>query len=386
VKRPRSLAGLALAPASLLGALLLVDRGAAAQESPDSPSPGTAVPLSVHAHAFDRDLGTNPFRGSTLMFEQSLTTQTADVGTTPESYVPLYELWLSLRPRYWFDEHWSVRARLDYTKELTNAQTTTNYRQDVVGDLWTDLVYTGLLDGLWKGTRGYVGARALWPTSQVSEAAGVYVQLGATAGAEHEFDLNGDAARWLNNAHVALRVAYLHAFTNATTSTDYGSFAYTRQNVDGFSFLSDQISGQTVITDSPWFIAEAGMQIAPRLSATVFGVLIDQWHAQPSPTTVATATGPYTVSRAGDQQFTQQTWLVASLDYLVLDELEIGLGYYNLASVIAPDGQQRSLFGSDNVWWSPDARFFLSLTANLDALYDDATRARVRTVGARAAR
>src|SRR5579871_5622496 len=93
---------------------------------------------------------TNPFRGSAFFLEQSITTQTADVGMTPQSYVPLYELWLSLRPRYWFDSHWSVRARFDYTKELTNDQTTTLYRQDLFGDTWTDGVYWAKLDGLWK--------------------------------------------------------------------------------------------------------------------------------------------------------------------------------------------------------------------------------------------
>ena len=56
---------------------------------------------------------------------------------------------------------------------------------------------------------------------------------------------------------------------------------------------------------------------------------------------------------------------------MVLDELELDFGYYNLANALGPDGQQRSLFGSNNIWWSPDARLFLSATANLDVLYDD---------------
>src|SRR5271154_3243475 len=58
----------------------------------------------------------NPFRESTLSFEQSITTQTTGLGPAPQSYVPLYELWFSLRPDYWFNEHWAVRARLDYSK------------------------------------------------------------------------------------------------------------------------------------------------------------------------------------------------------------------------------------------------------------------------------
>ncbi len=58
------------------------------------------------------------------------------------------------------------------------------------------------------------------------------------------------------------------------------------------------------------------------------------------------------------------------------DEIDLSLGYYNLANAIAPDGQRRSLFGADNVWWSPDARVFFDITANLDALFDDAVHHR----------
>jgi hypothetical protein len=353
-----------------LGVLVAVTAGKAVAQV----SPSQEVPSAVHAHTFERSEGQNPFRGSTLIFEQSVTTETSGVGDVPQSYVPLYELWLSLRPRYWFDDHWSVRARFDYTKELTNAQTTTSYRQDVFGDLWTDVVYATPIDPVWKRTQVDVGARFVWPTSLASEANGTYLQAGVRAGVAHEFEMNGDSARWLNNMHLALRTVYLHSFGTATTPTNYGTFTYTRQNVDEFSFISDQIAGQTNVSDVVWLVLEAGLQVAPRLSLSGFGVLFNQWHYDPSVATVATGTGPYTVPGGPGQQFTQNIWLVASLDWLVIDELELGVGYYNLASSIAPDGRQRDLFGPETIWWSPDARFFLSATANLDVLYDDVTK------------
>ena len=87
-----------------------------------------------------------------------MTTQTAQIQPSPaQSYVPLYELWLSFRPRYYFSEHWSVRGRFDYTKELTNDQTTTFYREDVFLDIWTDLVYSTKLDALWPRHEGEPG-------------------------------------------------------------------------------------------------------------------------------------------------------------------------------------------------------------------------------------
>ncbi len=348
----------------LLASLLVFGRDAAAQ-----PAPPSARPLV-------RDEGTNPLRGSELVFEQSVTTQTAHLDTSAQqSYVPLYELWASLRPRYSFGEHWSVRGRFDLTKELTNAQQTTYYREDVFSDLWTDVVCAAKLDSLWRGTKGDVGLRALWPTSKVSQASGTYVTLGARAGVSHDFVIRGDGAPWLDSLRLEARFTYLHPFTTATTPTDYGTFAYTRQNVDEASFVSDQVQGTTLVAHEVWGTLQAELQLTPRVSIASWLVLVSQWHYPPADSaSVATATGPVLVSRSGnDTQFTQNTWLLLALRYALIDEVDLGLGYYNLANALAPDGQRRGLFGSDNVWWSPDARVFVDVTANLDALFDDAS-------------
>ena len=341
-------------------ALVLVASSEPAARAVEPDAPGQE-PSSVHMHSSDRTDGTNPIRGSTLSLEQSMTTQSTDVGDTPQSYVPLYELWLSLRPRWWFDSHWSVRLRFDYTKELTNDQTTTTYRQDVFGDTWTDGVYFAKLDDLWKGTRVDAGLRAIWPTSLASQAAGVYVNVGPRVGIDHDFPMNGPDARWLNAIHLALRANYLYVLSRATTPTDYNSFTYTRQNADGVSFVSDEVSGQPLVRDELQLLAQAGLQVTPALSVSIFGVLFNDWHDSPGSFSVNTATGRVTPGSAtplsgSDQQFTQRTWIVAS----------------------------GGLFGSDTIWWSPDARFSLTATANLDVLYDDATRSRSRAQSARA--
>jgi hypothetical protein len=319
----------------------------------------------------------NPIRGSIFLFDQSMTTQTAHLETTPQqSYVPLYELWFSLRPRYNFDDHWSLRGRFDYTKELTNNQDTTYYREDVFGDIWTDLVYSAKLDSIWKGTKGSLGLRALWPTSKASQANGTYITPGITAGANHTFELNGDAAPWLDNAHAGVSLAYLHPFTSGTTANDYGNFTYNRQNVDGFSFVSHELTGTTLVEHTFWAILDTGLQVTPKVSLTLDMVFINQWHYAPTTgTCVATATGcapASTLPGMTDSQFTQNTWFIANVDYQLFDEIDLGLGYYNLANEIAPNGQNRSAFGPDNVWWSPDARVFFDITANLDKIYDDA--------------
>jgi hypothetical protein len=319
----------------------------------------------------------NPLRGSTLTFDQSMTTQTAHLEPSPQqSYVPLYEIWLSLRPRYYFNEHLSLRGRFDYTKELTNQQSTTYYREDVFGDIWTDLVYGSKLDALWQGTKASVGLRALWPTSKVSQANGTYVTLGVTAAASHKFEINGESAPVLDNFHVGLTGAYLHPFTNSTTSNT-SNFSYVRQDVDGFSFISNQVQGQMLVQHTVWGILDTGLQITPKLALTADMIFINQWHYTPKPTTLTTSDGTkVTVGNPGDNQFTQNLWFLTNLDYALFDELDLGVGYYNLANAIAPDGQRRGVFGSDNIWWSPDARVFFDVTANLDALFDDASHHR----------
>jgi hypothetical protein len=314
----------------------------------------------------------NPFRGSSLTFDQSMTTQTADVGPAPLSYVPLYQVWLSLRPIYWLDAHWSVRGRFDYFKELTNDEDTTYYREDVFGDIWTDLVYHDELDALWPRSSFTGGLRAVWPTSKASQGEGMYVALGAFGRVAHTFELAGEGAPAFENLQVKIGAWYDHPFTNATTPNAYGNFAYVRENVDGQSFVSDQIQGQTLVANSLVGTLDVGLAVTPKLFVDSNLVFINNWHYRPTDSCVMTSMGCVNVGRPNDEQFTQETWFVFSADYSVMKELDVGVGYYNLANLIAPDGQRRSVFGSDNIWWSPDARFFLDITANIDAILDDA--------------
>jgi hypothetical protein len=328
----------------------------------------------VHRRPIDHEQGENPFRGSIFLFDQSMTTQTTQLQPSPQlSYVPLYELWFSFRPRYYFDDHWSVRARFDLTKELTNNQSTTYYREDVFGDIWTELIYGTKVD-FWPGTRVGIGPRLIWPTSKVSQGNGTYVTAGLTAGGVHRFRINGDDAPALNEFRVGLTFTYQHPFTNATTPTQYGTFAYARQDVgdDDHSILSDQLQGLTNIDHTLWALLDMGLQITPKLSVTFDAVIINSWHYTPTSQGVQTVTGLVNPPLVDDRQFVQNTWIIGGIDYTLFDELDLTLGYYNLANELAPDGTRRGLVGSNNIWWSPEARVFFDVTANLDVLYDDA--------------
>jgi hypothetical protein len=375
------LTGLAtLAGVSLFASGALAQSEARLKDQPEEGRGAEVVPPE------DKD----PFRGSSFLLDQSASTQSVGLENAEQSNVPFYGWWLSLRPRYNFDDHWRVQARFDYYKEFTNSGDTTNYREDVFGDIWTDLVYATPLakDGRWKNTKVSAGLRALWPTSKQSQANGTYVTVGATAGISQKIPIRGDDAKLLNSARVGLSAAYLHGFSQATTATNYGSFQHPSESVgdsglgpSSYAFFStDQLTGQTLVEHQLYGIFDAGLQVTPKLGLTIDWILINNWHYAPTGTGVVLPTGAVNPGTTGitsgaDNQFTQLGWFVASLDYEVIPEMSVGIGYYNLSNIVATDGTIRGPFsaGFDNVLWSPDARVFLDVTANLDKIFEAAT-------------
>jgi hypothetical protein len=316
----------------------------------------------------------NPFRGSVLTFDQSISTATIGVGNTPQSYMPVYQWWLSFRPRFYFTDHLYLSGRFDFYKEFTNSDegqsgATTNYREDDVGDIWTTLIYEQTL-GKAENTKVSGGARFLWPTSKGSQGEGIYVQAGALASFSQKVPIHDASAPFWNDVHFRAFAWYNHPFSQATTPVN-SNFSYVRENTDDQSFLSDQLAGSTLIDHQLMFNVEAAVQITPRIDFSLDFYEINQWHYTPPDASVSTVTGTAVVPHdPNDHQFVQLTWLAADLSWDVFDQLSLGIGYYNLQNELSNTSEHRTLFGANNVWWSPDARFFFDITANLDAIYD----------------
>jgi hypothetical protein len=323
-----------------------------------------------------KDEKLNPIAGSVFWFDQSMTTQTAHLDTSPQqSYVPLYEWWLSFRPRWNFNKHLSYTFRLDYTKEMTNSGESTNYREDAFGDIWNTLRYkTAVSDkGALKHTDVSVSAVVKLPTSKESQDSGVYVIPGVGVGLKQTVPLNGESAKALNEMSFSLSSLYSHPFTRATTPTN-NNLRVNRQSTEGRSFVSDQLRGGALTNHQLLSALGASLQITPKLSFGASMILINNWHYTPVETCVTTATGCVAVPRRGDStNLAVNTWFIANVDYDLIDEVSLGLGYYNLANAIGPDGQRRGVIGHDNVWWSPDARVFFTITANLDKIFERVT-------------
>lgn len=318
-----------------------------------------------------------PFRNSTLLFDQSMTTQTAHLETSPQqSYVPLYEWWVSFRPRWYFSDHVYYSLRADLYKEIgTKAEETDKYQEDVIGDIWNTLAWKTPLakEGSLKNTTVGLSGLVKLPTSKESQTNGVYVIAGAGGSVAQKIPINGEDAGFLNEAHIGLAAQYQHPFTKATTPTGLNNYVQ-REDVDGRSFFSDQVRGSTLTNHTVIAFVDTGLQLTPKLGLTADMIFINNWHYAPTGgVTVPTATGSAGVPRSGDSTlFAQSTWFLAELDYDLLDEVSLGLGYYNLQNVIAPDGQRRSVLSGDNVWWSPDARVYFDITMNLDKIYETA--------------
>jgi hypothetical protein len=333
-----------------------------------------------------RKASKNPFRGSTLTFDQSISTQTIGIGDTPQTYMPVYQWWFSLRPNFWFTDYLYLSARFDFYKEFTNSSagnegvggTTTDYREDDFGDLWTTLLYQRWFDKA-KTMKFTAGARFVWPVSKGSQDSGIYVQAGAVASYYQKVPIHDASAPLLNDVHFRVFAWYNHPFSRATTPENT-SFSYVRENTEDQSFLSDLLPGTTLVDHQLVLSVQAGLQITPRIDLSLNFYEFDAWHyALPSNTCVTIEGGQcvlvpntetYASGQVADQEFTQLTWILADVNWDVFDQLSLGIGYYNLQNELSNTGEHRTLFGANNVWWSPDARFFFDITANLDAIYD----------------
>lgn len=315
----------------------------------------------------------SPWRGSTLLFDQSVTAQTIGIGKDYQSRNDLYEWWFAFKPRYFLfekeKEALSLHLWMNLYLELTDSDTTTTRREPVIGPttLWALYAYTFYERDGYR-TAVSVGPRATLPTDRASRNAGQLFGLGAMANATQTVPLAPVGATALTSMRFGFSAIYLHPFNRATTAVN-GDIEQPRQDVAGRSIVSDQLRPGMNIANSLTLLFTAGVQLLPRLGFGASYVLGNSWAYAPPSIPICTVqpacTEPTTL---GDPpSYRVSTWALASLDYDVVDEATVSLGYYNLTSQIGADGQRR------NPLYSPDARFFLTVTGNLDVIYDRVT-------------
>ena len=311
-----------------------------------------------------------PWRGSTFLFDQSVTTQTLGMGKDYQSRNDVYEWWFAFKPRYTFFERGkealSLHVWMNLYLELTNSDTTATQHEPVIGPttLWGLYTYTFYENAGYR-TAASIGPRMTLPTDRASRNAGQLFGLGAMAAATQTVPLAPEGAKALTSLRLGFSAIFIHPFNRATTPVN-GDLEQPRQDVAGRSIASDQLRPGMNVANALTLLFTGGVQLLPRLGFGVSYVIGNSWAYAPTDVPICSVqTGCTSPTSFGEPpSFRVSTWALASLDYDAVDEMTVSLGYYNLTSQIGADGERR------NPFYSPDARFFLTLTGNLDIIYE----------------
>ena len=314
-----------------------------------------------------------PWRGTTLTFDQSVTTQTVGIGEDYQSSNPTYEWWFRFAPRYVLYENGtdtiSAIAAFNVYHEFTNSDSTTYKNETQLGPTTLFFQYGRPLykEGEWVTSLSVSPLRLTFPTDKASRLSGQILGLGGSVSVNQSIPINGRSASALNSARVGLMGIYNHPFTKATNPVNPDLKRY-RQDLDGRTFESDVLRSGMLPNHQLNVAFTAGLNITPKFSLNGSYYIMNTWAYRPPGACVTpqgASTGPICLPTNEDApNYRVATWFMASLDYDLFDELSLSLGYYNQANQIGPDGQRRSPF------WSPYARFYFSITANLDAIYE----------------
>ncbi|HXI59282.1 MAG TPA: hypothetical protein VNO55_24615 [Polyangia bacterium] len=372
---------LALATAAAGGRSARAEQQPAAPEAPaPAPAAEPAAPPAAESRATEGEatatlapaLATTPGRwhGSILLLDQSATTQTLHVGGDYQSYDPTYELWLALKPRFYLYETKTDAVSLNLWAnlylELTNSDTTTRSREPLIGPtfLWATYGHSFYRSKETK-TVVAIGPRAVLPTDKASRGSGQLIGVGGLFSASQYLPVRGAGARNLKSARVGVSAIYNHPFAEATSPVN-DQIRQIRQDVAGRTVISDQLTGAMNVKHALSLTASGDLRILSKLELSLSYVWLNAWAYAPGASMpIPLLTGPAQPMTVADPTtYRLSTWTTASLTYEPTDDFSVSLGYYNLASQLGPDGTRR------NPLWSPSARFFLTLTGNLDVLYD----------------
>lgn len=311
------------------------------------------------------------FRGSWLILDNAVNTQTVGIGSDYQSANPRYEVSLSFRPRYYLyesDEHEVfVSGRADVIREITNNDATTREGETTLSDFTlflADRITLGGSKDTWLLAQAPI---VTFPTSTFSFDNGTVLGLGARAWFNQSLTLAGDAWSVFKRVHTGLIVSYNHTFTQATTATN-AELRRVRLEPDGRTYPGDQLTGAAFPNHELRVGALLITEITDKLQLWLDGSYRPTWLYSFGNAEVCTQTGCAPVqAEQGSTNYVVTTSFGANLYYDMIPELTLGAGYDNIALQLGPDGQRRSFFHS------PGAQFHFVLWAHLDAIYLAAT-------------
>lgn len=315
------------------------------------------------------------WRGTAFVWGNGVSTETLGIGQDIQTRNPTYEMAFNLRPRWYVydddEQNVSIRADLGVFKEFTNSDSTTRRGEWSFTDFRVQGAYGRdlLKDGDYKTDLRLRFPTIDFPTSKVSANNGRYFQLGGSVGVGQQIPLAGSDQELFPTANGAFTVGYQHWFTRATTPTN-ADLDRIRMDPDGRAVPTDQLSAGAFAEHTVPLRFELGVQIHERVawSNGLGWSLFWKYKFNENQQICNVATGCVQPERVEDpKRFGVNTLFTSEISVDVTKELGVALAYENLAPQLAPDSQRR------NIFYSPEARFFLGASLALDELYKTAS-------------
>ncbi len=314
-----------------------------------------------------------PWAGTTLGWDHSATTETVGIGRDTQRLNPTYEWTLMFSPRYKVfsddDQSVSLSAALGISREFTNSDITTDRGEWTLTDWSLALGYSRTLynEDEYRTGLSVTAPSLAFPTSVFSQANGKILSLQGKVGLSQSIPILGGSSTALKSFSLSTVAGYGHAFTSATTQ-EFEDLDRARTGLDAEPTISDQLTG---VTNSKHQIT-AGfggtLAILDELSLGTTFQWRPNWKYLPTEgcVTVLNVNGCFEPDHVEEpQNFAVITMFAVDVSYQPIKEMSISAGYANVANQIAPDGERRNMF------YSPNARFYLTLTGYLDAIYED---------------
>ncbi|WP_438010182.1 hypothetical protein WME89_16910 [Sorangium sp. So ce321] len=316
------------------------------------------------------------WRGTTFTWNQSGSTTLAGVGG---EYIPAMQVYgwdFTFRPNFYVldrpRDKLAVSAEIGWVTELTNSDTTATYREPQFKDIALNTRYSrelwesgGAQRGEYK-TDAAMRLRVVLPTSPTSWNSGRYFTLGIGPQITQKIKLLGSKADGLNNITATLGVTYAHLFAESYTPVN-GDIRRVRQTPSGEVAVDDQLSGWSRAMDRLTTSLQVDVPLYKELGlAASFGLLSDFKHEFEGGC-VDVSTGCAEIDGSEGTTYLPQTAFDISLNHPVFDVVDLTLGYNNTNLQLGPNGRRRNFF------YSPEAQFYLDITANLDVIYSKVT-------------
>lgn len=291
-----------------------------------------------------------PYRGSLAIYEHS----TRPWGYTSEelTYNPYYVHSLSLRPRWYFNDHVWGRLQFDMEQELTNADDTVTQNEVRVTGTSLDFNYSelALVDNLTAAGRVTFG----FPTDQISQLRTMYLSTGLRAALNYKvpsvlkglsFDLAGGVTKYFNR-YADGDVDVLQYCSGSRGTAEACSSSGTMN--PNFRLLWE---------------ASAIVQVLDRLAVTASFLIYNTWAYDVPDSEVHTLTGTADVARSSDDtrlRALNRFTLDVTYDFTKYFGVSIGTDTYN--------GQLRPDSAYYNPFFNRFTNFYVDLNLTVDEL------------------